>query len=197
MTPTTLSPAPPARATLDDLLAYDGDGKAELIRGEIVPIMASGDQPSTVALLIASALLHYARQHGGRAYGDGAGFAVPELPSGRESFGPDAAYYTGPRASNTMRFLPAAPVFAVEVRSENDYKPSALREQADKRLDYFAAGTLVVWDVDPLAGTIDCYRSADPHAPQRFGLGDAADAEPAVQGWGVAVDWLMRPGTNR
>ena len=42
------------------------------------------------------------------------------------------------------------PLFAVEVRSENDYGPAAEREMAAKRADYFAAGTRVVWDVDLL-----------------------------------------------
>jgi Uma2 family endonuclease len=44
-----------------------------------------------------------------------------------------------------MRFFEGAPVFAVEVRSENDYGPDAEREIVQKRADYFAAATLVVW----------------------------------------------------
>jgi Uma2 family endonuclease len=47
-----------------------------------------------------------------------------------------------------MRFCEGAPVFAVEIRSENDYGPVAEREMATKRADYFACGTLVVWDID-------------------------------------------------
>ena len=181
------------RATLDDLMSFDGH--AELIRGVIVPIEPSGCLPGSIKLMIAVELHNYAQSHGGKAFG-GVGYAIPELPSGRESFSPDASYHTRPRPTNLMDFIPGAPTFAVEVRSENDYKPSALREQADKRLDYFAAGTLVVWDVDPLAGTVDCYRSADPLAPQRFGPGDTAVAEPAVPGWRVAVDAVMdNPGT--
>jgi Uma2 family endonuclease len=49
-----------------------------------------------------------------------------------------------------MKFFEGAPVFAVEVRSEGDYGPAAERELAEKRADYFAAGTLAVWDVDLL-----------------------------------------------
>ena len=33
---------------------------------------------------------------------------------------------------------------------------------ADKRMDYFAAGTQVVWDVDPLAKCIHVYKASDP-----------------------------------
>ena len=36
---------------------------------------------------------------------------------------------------------------------------------AEKRADYFAAGTQVVWDVDPLAETIAVYRADAPTQP--------------------------------
>ena len=79
----------------------------------------------------------------------------------------------------------------MEVRSENDYTPSANRAIADKRADYFEAGTAVVWDVDPLAETVTCHRASDPDAPAVFRRGDTADAEPALPGWRVAVDALF------
>ena len=78
--------------------------------------------------------------------------------------------------------------FAVEVRSENDYGPAAEREIAAKRADYFAAGTLVVWDVDPVAELIHVYRSDRPDEPHDLRPGQIAEAEPAVPGWRVAVD---------
>src|SRR5262249_31012513 len=94
----------------------------------------------------------------------------------------------GPRPRNRMRFLSGAPTYAVEVRSENDYGPAAEVEIAAKREDYFAAGTLAVWDVDPLAETILAYRADAPAQPARFTKGQIADAEPALPGWRVAVD---------
>lgn len=54
---------------------------------------------------------------------------------------------------------------------------------AAKRADYFLASTLVVWDVDPDTGVVDCYRATDPLNPIRFAAGDTATAEPAVPGW--------------
>ncbi len=80
----------------------------------------------------------------GVAYPGGIGYAIPELPSGRESFSPDASYYVGTRPVNPMRFIEGTPMFAVEVRSENDYGPAAEADMAAKRDDYFAAGTPVV-----------------------------------------------------
>ena len=87
-----------------------------------------------------------------------------------------------------MRFVEGPPTLAVEVGSENDYSPAAEVEIAAKRLDYFAAGTLVVWDVDPVAELIHVYRSTDPEHPTTYTRGQSAEAEPAVPGWRIAVD---------
>ncbi|PON12793.1 Uma2 family endonuclease [Candidatus Entotheonella serta] len=129
---------------------------------------------------LASRLLHYTEQIGqGRGYGDGVVFHV-HLPH-REAFSPDAAYHIGPRMG--MRFASGAPIFAVEVRSENDCGPAAERAMAAKRADYFACGTLIVWDVDLLSpDVIKSYHANAPDRPVIFRLGDMADAEPAVPG---------------
>ena len=76
--------------------------------------------------------------------------------------------------------------------AENDYGPWAEAEMQAKRGDYFEAGTLVVWDVDPVARTILNYRG-NPVAPVAiYRLGDVADAEPAVPGWRLVVADLFR-----
>jgi Uma2 family endonuclease len=178
------------RANLDDL--YGVEGKAELIGGRIVRTMGSGHLPTEVAANIYVSLRAYAKVVGvGVAKTDGIGYAVPEMPTGRESFSPDASYHTGPLPSKPMRFMEGAPIFAVEVRSENDYIASAEAEMADKRVDYFAAGTLVVWDVDPVAETVAVYRSTAPTQPVIYRRGDIAEAEHAVPGWTMAVDEIF------
>ena len=175
------------RATIEDL--YKVEGKAELVGGEIVYMPPAGEDPGFASLEIATSLRSYARQTGrGRAYGDGVGFHV-NLPH-REAFGPDAAYHIGPRMG--MRFAEGAPVFAVEVRSENDYGRAAEEKMREKRTDYFACGTLVVWDVDLLSpDVIKVYRASDPDNPTTYRRGDIAEAEPAVPGWRMAVDDLF------
>ena len=62
-------------------------------------------------------------------------------------------------------------VTTVEVRSESDYGPTAERDIADKRADYFAAGTLAVWDVDPITKTVTLYLPGSPTQALTFGLG--------------------------
>ena len=137
-------------------------------------------------LQVALSLHTYARRTGtGRAYGDNVGFIV-NLPN-RRSFSPDAAFYVGPRTGG--KFLEGAPVFALEVRSEGDYGPQAEGEMAAKRRDYFAAGTVVVWDADVLRSeTVKVYRASDPDNPTVYRRGELAEAEPAVPGWAMPVE---------
>lgn len=175
------------RATIDDL--YKVQGKAELVEGEIVEMPPAGDELSVAGGEIFASLREFARHTGrGRAYTDGIGFHV-QLPH-REAFSPDAAYHVGPRTG--MRFLEGAPIFAVEVRSEHDDGPAAERAMQEKRADYFACGTLVVWDVDLRnEAVVKSYRASDPDNPVTFRLGGTAHAEPAVPGWRLAVDALF------
>ena len=176
-------------ATLADLARHDG--KAELIAGKVVALPATGHLPNIVAGRIFRRLADYADQAGrGYAFTDNMGFAVRELWSGRESFSPDAAYYTGPLPANLIRFVVGPPDFAAEVRSDGDFGPAAEAEMAAKRADYFEAGTAVVWDVDFRAGVVRRYRPGEPE-PAVFAAGSEADAEPAVPGWRLSVDWLL------
>lgn len=179
--------SPKTRATIEDL--YRVEGKAELVNGEIVELPPAGDDPSLAGGQIFVCLYEYARQtQRGRALPDGVGFRV-HLPH-RESFSPDVSYHIGPRAG--MRFAEGAPIFAVEVRSENDYGPAAERAMQEKRADYFACGTQVVWDVDLLsAEVVKVYRASDPQHPTIYRRGDMAEAEPAVPGWSMPVDALF------
>jgi Uma2 family endonuclease len=63
---------------------------------------------------------------------------------------------------------------------------------ARKRADYFAAGTLVVWDVDLLSeAPVRAYRASDPENPTLYRRGEFADAEPALPGWRMSVDDLF------
>ncbi len=175
------------RATVEDLYAFDG--KAELIQAELVVMPPTGDMPNRGAGSIFASLLSFERKtKSGRAYTDNIGYAV-RLPH-RESFSPDASFFTG--ASTGMRFLEGAPAFAVEVRSENDYGDSAERAMAQKRADYFAVGTLVVWDVDLLSTeVIRSYRADMPYTPIIFKRNEIANAEPAVPDWTFAVNELF------
>jgi Uma2 family endonuclease len=175
-------------ATIEDL--YKVEGKAELVNGEIILMSPTGGLPGYAGDIIFSSLLEYSnRRKLGCPVGDNKTFLV-NLPH-RRSFSPDAAFYLG---AVTMNFFEGAPVFAVEVRSKGDYGPKAERQMAQKRADYFAAGTMVVWDVDLLSeDVVRVYRSSEPERATIYHRGEIAEAEPSVPGWTMAVDDLFPP----
>ena len=177
-----------SKATIEDLYRYKG--KAELVDGRLKIMEPAGFAHGEAGFNIVSSLRGYTKRTGvGLAVPDNVGIRV-YLPN-RLSFSPDAAYHLGPPTG--MKFLEGAPAFAAEVRSGNDYGAAAEREMRDKRADYFAAGTLVVWDVDLLGpDTVRVFRDGDPDSPAAvYRRGDVAEAEPAVPSWRLPVNDLF------
>lgn len=174
-------------ATIEDL--YKIKQKAELVNGEIFYMPPTGDEPNRASgSIYVSLRRHEKKIKNGRAFTDNIGFRV-NLPN-RKSFSPDAAFHIGESAG--MKFVEGAPVFAVEVRSEGDYGAKAEQQIRKKREDYFAAGTLVVWDVDLLSeDVVKVYRAENPENPTIYGRGEIAEAEPAVPDWQMPVDELF------
>jgi Uma2 family endonuclease len=175
------------QATVTDL--YKEPGKAEIVEGRIVRFMPTGFLPGYAARQILIRLALYTDQKRlGYTMGDNIGYIV-DLPN-RKSFSPDVSFFKG--KTTGMKFVEGAPVFAVEVRSENDYGPKAEKAIADKRTDYFSAGTQLVWDVDMLSSdVVRAYKANSPEGFVIFRRGDLANAESVVPGWTLAVDDLF------
>ncbi|HUQ70095.1 MAG TPA: Uma2 family endonuclease [Planctomycetaceae bacterium] len=165
------------------------EGKAEIVDGKIVVTPLKGAWPDHTAGEIYASLRDWThRTKRGQAIGGSAIFRV-HLPN-RDSFCPDAAYHVGP--SGKMKPYEGSPLFAVEIRTLGDYGPRSDRFVTDRRTDYFAAGALVVWDVDLLSNdVVQVYRATAPETPTIYRPGDIAEAEPAVPGWTVAVNELL------
>ena len=179
-----------SRATIQDLYDLPDNAPGEIVDGEIVLMSPTGGEPGYAGDEVFVSLREYAhRMKRGRAVGDNKAFRV-HLPN-RESFSPDAAFYVGPNPG--MKFYEGPPLFAVEVRSENDYGPKADDRIAQKVADYFAAGTIVVWDVDLLSpDVIKSWCADSPGTPTIFRRGEEANAEPALPGWNFQVDGLFQ-----
>src|SRR5690348_6757157 len=96
---------------------YKVRGKAEIVGGRILLMSPTGFDSGTAGGAIFASLRRIEKKAGGVALPDNVGF-LTNLAH-RKSFSPDAAFYTGPRTG--MKFLPQAPDFAAEVRSEGDY----------------------------------------------------------------------------
>jgi Uma2 family endonuclease len=176
------------QATIEDLYNLPDSVKAEIVHGALVVMSPTGHMPARAAGAIYVSLRQYERQADGYAYPDNGGFKV-DLPH-RQSFSPGGAFYVGQPAG--MKFLEGASIFAVVVCSEGYYGPSAEREIAVKRADYFAAGTLVVWDVDLLSEeVVRVYRASAPDSYTPYRRGEIAEAELTLPGWSIAVDELF------
>lgn len=178
------------QATIDDLYRVPENGKAELVNGELVLMFSSGGVPGRAAGEIYISLHNYEkRTEAGYAFPDNVGFIV-NLPN-RRSFSPDAAFYKGELRGGL--FLAGAPIFAVEVRSNDEYGPKAEERLARKRADYFAAGTLVVWDVDVLRErVVRVYRATAPASPTIYNADEVAEAEPALPGWTMQLSEIFK-----
>ncbi len=181
-----------ARATIEDLYHVPENGKAEIVNGELILMSPTGRMPGRSGGEIYASLRDYERKtKSGEAYPDNVGFVVrtPEL----RTFSPDAAFFWGEPTSDPGKFIDGAPIFAAEVRSEGDYGRAAERDMAEKRADYFKAGTKVVWDVDVLKEmVVRVYRAGDPENPKVYVRGEVAEAEPALPGWTMPVDDLFQ-----
>ena len=168
---------------------YQTEGRAEIVDGKIVELDLDGCLPSQAKSNILFSLHGYQKK-------TKKGFVVStlvayvvDLPH-RKSFSPSVSFHQGKRTG--MKFLQGAPIFAVEVRSENDYGNKAEKAIVQKRADYFAAGTEIVWDVDLSSeDVIKSYTRENPNEPQIFQRGEITDAEPALPNWKMAVDELF------
>src|SRR5438045_2509901 len=150
-----------ARATLDDLARTEG--RAELIGGKIIRFPPHIWKVGVLCGHLITSLHLYAKSLGRGIVGASTlGYVVPRLLSGRESFCPSVSFHLGPLPRDRMKFIEGSPTFAVEAREHDEPGDETEAIRAAKRADYFAAGTLVVWDVDPVAETVTCYRHTAP-----------------------------------
>jgi Uma2 family endonuclease len=106
------------------------------------------------------------------------------------SRGPDVAFVTTRRADEqcqNVRAFEGAPDLAVEILSPSD----APAEVRIKVAEYLAAGTRLVWVVDPESKTVTVYSSL--FAPRVVGEGDLLDGEDVVPGFSVLVREIFEP----
>lgn len=140
----------PARTlmTAEDLLQLPDDGNwYELSEGELIVLSPAAYWSSMVAAAFLVRIRAYVLENGlGIVAGPDGGMLLRRAPDTMRA--PDVSFVRRDRVPANIAasgFIPAAPDLAVEVLSPSDRYSQVSR----KIRDYFAAGTRLVWVVDP------------------------------------------------
>lgn len=174
--------------TVEQLYTMPDDGlKHELEAGVLVSEPLPGFRHGGVVARVSALLDAHVRARGlGVVLAGDAGFILARDPDTLR--GPDVAFVARERLvrlSDPSSAFRGAPDLAVEVRSPSN-TPSAVHA---KVADYLAAGTRLVWLLDPERETVTVYRSL--LGPRVSARGDELDGEDVVPGFRVRVAALF------
>ena len=142
--------------TVEDLIRLPDDGQFhELDEGRLVCMPPAAFVSSQVAMLLLVRLGAYVLQHGlGIFAGEGGGLVLGRNPDTVRA--PGISFIRAERVVDTGRgYFEGAPDLAVEVLSPSDRYSAVSRKVSQ----YLAAGTLLVWVVDPFNRTVAVYRA--------------------------------------
>jgi Uma2 family endonuclease len=178
---------PPGSATLDDTvgLANTGGTLCELVDGVLVEKPVGAFESSIAALLI-EILGSYARRHRlGRVFPPD---LMIQLLPGQIRL-PDVSFVSSQRLPGgkipKQAVLQIIPDLAIEVISPSN----TIQEMERKRQDYFQAGVIQVWEVDPRAKTVAVYTS--PDSPRVYSAGETLAGGELLPGLSFAVAELF------
>jgi Uma2 family endonuclease len=135
--------------------------RQELIRGEVVTMSLAGGEHGEVASEILRLVANHVKsQRLGKTYAAETGFIVERGPDTVR--GADVAFVRNERPAlitNRRKHIPFGPDLAVEVLSPND-----LADEVEEKVQmWLAAGSLLVWVVNPQNRTVVVYRpGAEP-----------------------------------
>jgi Uma2 family endonuclease len=157
---TTQPAAPTAPApllTAAELLALpDDDYRYELVRGKLIRMPPPGSCHGRTVARVTIRLGHFIETHNLGTILNESGYHLEWGPDTVRA--PDVSFISAERLPPDEfphGYPTLAPDLAVEVLSPSE-RPGARRE---KMQDYFAAGTRLVWEIDPGQRTITVYRS--------------------------------------
>ncbi len=163
---TTQPAAPTAPAlllTAAELLALpDDDYRYELVRGKLIRMPPPGWRHGRAVVRVASRLDRFVDEKQLGIVLAESGYHLEWEPDTVRA--PDVSFISAarlPPSEFPHAYPTLAPDLAVEVLSPSE-RPGARRE---KMRDYFAAGTRLVWEIDPAQRTITVYRSAHDGTP--------------------------------
>jgi Uma2 family endonuclease len=142
--------------TGEELLLRPDLNPCELVNGRVVPTMPTGDEHADVELELGARLRSYGKESKrGRAIGGEVGIYIRRDPDTVRAA--DIAFISRERdvKPRMKGYLEIVPELVVEVLSPED----RIGKVREKLRDYFSAGVLVVWVVDPGLRRVLVYRS--------------------------------------
>jgi Uma2 family endonuclease len=174
------------RLTIEEFERLPDDGwRLELVRGEVVREPPTGFEHGDIAFGIGLLLRTFVDENAlGKVVGTETGFVLSDEPPTVRA--PDVAFVREDRLGfDPRRFAPLAPDLAVEILSPSN----TMSEIHEKVLDYVAAGTSLVWVVDPRSHTVTVYRSRD--AIRMLTADDELDGADVLPGFRCKVSALF------
>ena len=146
----------PHRLSLEDLYKLPDDGtRYELHGGYLVAEPAPGPRHGRIEVWLGAALVAHVRETSSGVVMTNTTFVLARGPDTVRA--PDIAFVTAERyraLDDEARSFPGHPDLAIEVLSPSN-RPAEMRARI---ADYLAAGTPLVWVVDPVALNVTVYR---------------------------------------
>ena len=170
--------------TADDLLALPEDGvQYELVEGELISMSPSGSPAAIIALNVGAEVRAFVKPRKlGVCGGADWGFRLSSDPDTVRS--PDCSFVRADRISAAgiaPGFFPGAPDLALEVLSPSN----RMRAILEKVEDYLAAGTRLVWVLDPDKRVAHIFRP--DRAPVRVGEHGSLSGEDVLPDFTLAL----------
>jgi len=173
--------------TAVEYASLEEDGlRHELQAGSLLSEPRPFPRHAQIQVRVARALAEFVERHDLGVVLTDCGFLLSRNPDTVR--GPGVAFvrrerYDPERAER--EFFPGAPDLAVEILSPSN-RPGDVHA---KVADYLAAGSLLVWVLDPSRAGVEIYRSL--LAPRRVGEDGVLDGEDVLPGLSVAVSVLL------
>jgi Uma2 family endonuclease len=171
-------------------LSADGrnDVRRELIRGELREMPPAGAEHGERAAEIAYLLKDFVKKNRltGKVYGAETGFILAKSPDTMRAH--DAAYMSIDRLTGGRSpegYILGAPDLSVEVMSPGD----TIAETKEKAEMFMAAGTVLVWVVNPRRQTVMVL--APDREPMLLGPDDTLTGDPVLPGFSIRVGDLF------